>query len=41
MQKEARKNACYSKNDKILKTGKNGHIPWAIVRQNGLFWDGT
>ena len=40
MQKTDRKNAQYSKNDKILKSGKNGHIAWAIVWQNGLFWDG-
>ena len=40
MQKAAGKNAYYSKNDKIFKSGKNGHIALAIVRQNGPFWDG-
>ena len=39
-EKRLEKNAYYSKNDKILKSGKNGHIAWAIVRQNGLVWDG-
>ena len=40
MQKTARRNAYYSRNDKIFKSGKNGHIALAIVRQNELFWDG-
>ena len=40
MQKTARKDPLYSKNDKRLKSGKNGHLASAIVKQNGLFWDG-
>ena len=38
IQKATRKNASSSRNERFLKSGKNGHFAKTIARQNGRKW---